>query len=95
MGHWGGIASTGLTGGVEIHTTVMPFILRGIALIGIDSAMCPMDVRTEVWRRLATDMKPPRLEAMSRTIRLDGLPEAFATLLSGAARGRFVVDVRG
>jgi NADPH2:quinone reductase len=94
MGHWGGIASTGLTGGVEIHTTVMPFILRGVALIGIDSAMCPMDVRTEVWRRLATDMKPPGLEAMSREIGLDGLHDAFATLLSGAARGRFVVDVK-
>ena len=92
-GHWGGIASTGLTGGVEIHTTVMPFILRGVSLIGIDSALCPAGVRTEVWRRLATDMKPQRLDAMSREIRLDGLHDAFATLLSGAARGRFVVDV--
>ena len=53
------IASTGLTGGVELHTTVMPFILRGVSLIGIDSAMCPMAIRREVWRRLATDMKPP------------------------------------
>ncbi len=60
--HWGGIASTGLTGGVELRTTVMPFILRGVALIGIDSAMCPMDIRMEVWRRLATDMKPRDLE---------------------------------
>jgi NADPH2:quinone reductase len=94
-GHWGGIASTGLTGGIEIHTTVMPFILRGVSLIGIDSALCPADVRTDVWRRLATDMKPKRLDAMSREIRLDGLPDAFATLLSGAARGRFVVDVGG
>jgi NADPH2:quinone reductase len=94
MGHWGGIASTGLTGGIEIHTTVMPFILRGVSLIGIDTALCPMDLRTEVWRRLSTDMKPQRLDAMSREIRLDGLHDAFATLLSGAARGRFVVDVR-
>jgi NADPH2:quinone reductase len=93
-GHWGGIASTGLTGGIEIHTTVMPFILRGVSLIGIDSGFCPMDMRTEVWRRLATDMKPRRLDAMSREIRLDGLPDAFATLLSGAARGRFVVNVK-
>lgn len=92
-GHWGGIASTGLTGGVEIHTTVMPFILRGVSLIGIDSGLCPMDVRADVWRRLATDMKPPRLDAMSREIRLDGLHDAFATLLSGGARGRFVVDI--
>jgi NADPH2:quinone reductase len=94
-GHWGGIASTGLTGGIEIHTTVMPFILRGVSLIGIDTALCPMELRTEVWRRLATDMKPQQLDAMSREIRLDGLHDAFATLLSGAARGRFVVDVKG
>ena len=48
--HWGGIASTGLTGGVELHTTVMPFILRGVSLIGIDSVLCPMDISTEVWQ---------------------------------------------
>jgi putative YhdH/YhfP family quinone oxidoreductase len=91
---WGGIASTGLTGGVEIHTTVMPFILRGVSLIGIDSVSCPMDIRLEVWRRLATDMKPNTLAAIAKEISLDGLPEAFATLLAGKARGRFVVNVR-
>ena len=91
--HWGGIASTGLTGGIEIHTTVMPFILRGVSLIGIDSAMCPMEVRREVWRRLATDMKPSHLHVIATEIGLDGLFDAFATLLSGAARGRFVVNV--
>jgi len=92
--YWGGIASTGLTGGIEIHTTVMPFILRGVSLIGIDSVMCPMNVRTEVWRRLATDMKPPHLPDIAREITLSGLSEAFATLIAGAARGRFVVNVR-
>jgi NADPH2:quinone reductase len=92
--YWGGIASTGLTGGTEIHTTVMPFILRGVSLIGIDSVMCPMDVRVEVWRRLATDMKPSQLVAMTREIGLEGLQSAFATLLAGAARGRFVVNPR-
>jgi acrylyl-CoA reductase (NADPH) len=91
--HWGGIASTGLTGGVELRTTVMPFILRGVSLIGIDSAMCPMEVRVEVWRRLATDMKPPQLASIAREIGLDGLPEAFDTLITGNARGRFVVAV--
>jgi len=89
--YWGSIASTGLTGGIEIHTTVMPFILRGVSLIGIDSVMCPMDVRTQVWQRLATDMKPSHLDAMTTEIELAGLPDAFATLLAGAARGRFVV----
>ena len=90
--HWGGIASTGLTGGVELRTTVMPFILRGVALIGIDSAMCPMAIRVEVWRRLATDMKPG-LDAIAREIPLAGLSDAFDTLLAGAARGRFVVNL--
>jgi NADPH2:quinone reductase len=91
---WGSIASTGLTGGVEIHTTVMPFILRGVSLIGIDSVTCPMDIRTEVWRRLAIDMKPPSLATIAHEIPLAGLHDAFATLLSGQARGRFVVNVR-
>ena len=93
--YWGGIASTGLTGGVELRTTVMPFILRGVSLIGIDSAMCPMPIRLEVWRRLATDMKPANLNAIAHEITLDGLPAAFETLLAGKARGRFVVNLRG
>jgi len=92
--YWGGIASTGLTGGVELRTTVMPFILRGVSLIGIDSAMCPMPVRVEVWRRLATDMKPADLASIAHEITLDGLPGAFGTLLAGKARGRFVVNVQ-
>jgi NADPH2:quinone reductase len=91
--YWGSIASTGLTGGIELRTTVMPFILRGVSLIGIDSAMCPMDIRAEVWRRLATDMKPTQLVAIAHEIPLGGLPEAFDTLLKGAARGRFLVNV--
>jgi acrylyl-CoA reductase (NADPH) len=91
--YWGGIASTGLTGGIELHTTVMPFILRGVSLIGIDSVACPMEIRTEVWRRLATDMKPPALRSIATEIPLDGLHGAFTTLLAGKARGRFVVNV--
>ena len=91
--HWGGIASTGLTGGVELRTTVMPFILRGVALIGIDSAMCPMEIRVEVWRRLATDMRPPHLGSIAREIGLVGLADAFDTLIKGAARGRYLVAV--
>jgi len=93
--YWGSIASTGLTGGVELRTTVMPFILRGVSLIGIDSAMCPMPIRLEVWRRLATDMKPADLNAIAHEITLDGLPAAFETLLAGKARGRFVVNLKG
>lgn len=91
--YWGSIASAGLTGGVELRTTVMPFILRGISLIGIDSAMCPMETRREVWRRLATDMKPTMLGAIAREIPLEGLPDAFSTLMKGGAKGRFVVHL--
>ena len=91
---WGGVASTGLTGGVEVRLTVMPFILRGVSLIGVDSVTCPIDLRRDTWRRLATDMKPPALASIARVIPLDGLDEAFATLLAGRARGRFVVQLQ-
>ena len=88
---WGGVASTGLTGGVDVRLTVMPFILRGVSLIGVDSVACPMDLRRDTWRRLATDMKPSALEQIVTEIPLARLDGAFATLLAGRARGRFVV----
>jgi len=91
MMYGGGIANSGLTGGTELKTTVLPFILRSVKLLGIDSAACPMEKRLEVWRRLATDMKPAKLAAVAREITLDDLPQAFATLLKGEAVGRFVV----
>jgi NADPH2:quinone reductase len=93
--YWGAVASTGLIGGIDVRLTVMPFILRGVSLVGIDSVACPMDVRREVWRRLGTDLKPAALSSIAREIALDGLPAAFATLLAGDARGRFVVNVGG
>ena len=89
----GCIASSGLTGGTDLRTTVLPFILRGLKLLGIDSVMCPMAKRLEVWRRLATDLKPNRLRSVVTEIGLGDLPNAFATLLAGAARGRYVVNV--
>jgi NADPH2:quinone reductase len=87
----GAIANSGLTGGTELKTTVLPFILRAVKLLGIDSAMCPMDKRVEVWRRLASDMKPAKLKAIAREITFDELPNAFTTLLKAQAIGRFVV----
>ncbi|MBI3401858.1 MAG: oxidoreductase [Acidobacteria bacterium] len=93
MMYKGAIACSGLTGGTELHTTVLPFILRGTKLLGIDSVMCPAAARREVWRRLATDMKPAALKTMAREIGMSGLPNAFATLLKGDARGRFVVKM--
>jgi acrylyl-CoA reductase (NADPH) len=94
MRYGGCVANSGLTGGTELHTTVLPFILRGVKLLGIDSAMCPMETRLEVWRRLSSDLKPARLNAVAHeVITLEELPRAFATLLKGGATGRFVVAV--
>jgi acrylyl-CoA reductase (NADPH) len=93
MAYGGSISNSGLTGGVDVHTTVIPFILRGVNWLGIDSVMCPMPLRLEAWRRLSTDMKPKMLKAIAREIPLSGLPDAFATLASGGAKGRFVVNV--
>ncbi|HJZ78169.1 MAG TPA: oxidoreductase [Vicinamibacterales bacterium] len=89
----GVIANSGLTGGTELHTTVLPFILRGVKLLGIDSVMCPMEKRRQVWQRLASDLKPAGVPAIAREITLADLPGAFATLLRGGARGRFVVKL--
>ena len=94
MMYGGCIASSGLTGGTELKTTVLPFILRGVKLLGIESSMCPMDRRREVWLRAATDLKPRHLKTMTREITLHELPVAFETLLKGGARGRFVVRLK-
>lgn len=89
----GSIACSGLTAGIDLNTTVMPLILRAVSLIGIDSAVCPMKRRRAIWQRLATDMKPARLSSVAKEIELEGLPEAFSTLLAGEARGRIVVGL--
>ena len=94
MKYGGCIASSGLTGGTELRTTVLPFILRGVKLLGIESSMCPMDRRLETWTRAATDLKPAHLRTMTTEIGLDDLPAAFDALLKGAARGRYVVNLR-
>ncbi len=91
---WGSIASIGLAGGSELHTTVMPFVLRGVSLLGITSANCPMDWRKKIWQRLATDLRPAHLEQIvSKTIAFDDLPEVFDSILSGQHRGRVVVQI--
>jgi NADPH2:quinone reductase len=91
---WGGVASTGLTGSTDLSLTVMPFILRGVSLIGVDSVACPADLRRHTWQRLATDMRPRSLASIAPAdITLGDLPAAFGTLLEGQARGRFVVHL--
>lgn len=89
----GSIANCGLTGGTELHTTVMPFILRGVNLLGIDSVQCPMEVRRSVWQRLAGNMRPRHLKEMTRTISFEQLPETFDALLKGRMKGRVVVKI--
>lgn len=89
----GVIASSGLTAGVELDMTVMPFILRGVSLLGIDSALCPMDERRHIWEQLASDMKPPHLSRMTREVSLADLGTVFEALLNGEARGRTVVRI--
>ena len=71
----------------------LPYILRGVNLLGIDSVKCPMERRREVWRRLATDMKPTHLQTIAQEITMGQLDEAFQTLLQGKARGRYVVKI--
>ncbi|MGZ8266906.1 MAG: oxidoreductase [Burkholderiales bacterium] len=88
------IASFGNAGGIKLETTVLPFILRGVRLIGVDSAFTPMQERRKVWARLASDLKPRHLDAIAYTIRLDDLPVQFEKMLKGAARGRAVVELR-
>jgi NADPH2:quinone reductase len=96
VGPWGTIASIGMAGGSELHTTVMPMILRGVSMLGITSANCPMEWRMRVWNRLAGDLRPAHLSAIvSEVIRLEDLPGSFETLLEGSHTGRFVVSLRG
>ncbi len=90
----GSVAVGGLTGGGSVPTTVFPFILRGINLLGIDSVYCPMDVRQELWNRMATDLKPSTLsEIIQKEITLEELPENLPTILKGQARGRIIVKI--
>ncbi len=87
------IASFGNAGGIELKTTVLPFILRGVRLIGVNSMTTPMPLRRKVWKRLAGELKPRHLDAIAYTIALDELPAQFDKLLKGAARGRAVVKL--
>lgn len=91
---WGNIASIGLAAGPELRTTVMPFILRGVSLIGINSSATPRPWRLEVWKRIGTDLKPKHLkEIVTRTIDFADLPAAFPPYLEGAVTGRTVVRI--
>ena len=92
----GAVASSGNTGGIALKTTVLPFILRGVALLGADSVHTPMELRRHVWEHLAGDMRPNGLdESMAHEVDLDGLEEVLERILEGGVRGRTVVNVAG
>jgi putative YhdH/YhfP family quinone oxidoreductase len=93
MQQHGLIASFGNAGGIELTTTVLPFILRGLRLIGVDSGYTPMVVRTRVWERLATDLKPRHLKNIVRTVKLDELDATFDAMLKQETKGRIVVTL--
>jgi acrylyl-CoA reductase (NADPH) len=89
------VAASGNTAGTALATSVFPFILRGVALLGIDSVRCPIDRRRDVWRRLATDLRPARLDDLATDeVDLDGVPAALERILSGGAQGRTLVRIR-
>lgn len=88
----GVIASFGNAGGIELHTTVMPFILRGVRLIGIDSAATKMQLRRVIWQRLGSDLFPKQLAKVAHRVSFEQLPETFAALLQGKSHGRTVIQ---
>ncbi|MYF07239.1 MAG: oxidoreductase [Rhodospirillaceae bacterium] len=93
MGLHSAVAVCGNAGGNDLATTVLPFILRGVSLLGIDSVMYPAAPRSTAWQRLSTDLPIGKLEAMTEVIPLDGAFAAGETILKGGMRGRTVIDV--
>ena len=91
----GTLASIGLAASHEFKTTVMPFILRGVSLLGIDSVNAVMDVRKRVWQRLATDLRPRHLDAMGSAVNFADLPGVFDKVLKAQIKGRTVVRIGG
>jgi putative YhdH/YhfP family quinone oxidoreductase len=89
----GTVASVGLAGSAKLHTTVMPFILRGVQLLGVDSANCPMELRQAIWNKLAIAWRPDGVHDSVRTIDFDELPTHFDAYLKGLVRGRTVVRI--
>lgn len=88
----GVIASFGNAGGAELNTTVMPFILRGIRLLGVDSAATEMPLRLKIWQRLAGELRPDELGKIAHSVPFEKLPETFDALLQGKSHGRTVIQ---
>jgi acrylyl-CoA reductase (NADPH) len=93
MKYGGCVAACGLAGGFDLHTTVMPFILRGVSLRGVDSVSCPTEKRIAAWKRLVTDIPDHALTTINKTIKLDEVPRYAKKILEGGITGHIVVDV--
>ena len=89
----GAVAACGLVGGMDLPTSVAPFILRGVSLLGIDSVMCPLPLRQEAWRRLESDLDRGKIAAMTGETGLAGVIAAGARIIAGKVRGRIVVNI--
>ena len=90
----GAVTACGLAQGMDLPTSVAPFILRGVSLLGIDSVMAPLALRQEAWSRLVTDLDMGKLEALSTEIGFDGIIDAAHSIIDGKIRGRVVVDMK-
>lgn len=95
MKHGGSVAAVGLAGGASLPASVIPFLLRGVNLLGIDSVTVPYERRVKAWGRVVSDLAVEKLEAMVRPAMLADLPELGAAILQGGVQGRVVVDVNG
>lgn len=88
----GAVAACGLVGGTDLPTTVLPFILRNVALLGVDSVSCPAPIRDRAWRRLGTDLPTELLDAMTTVEPMTSVPDLAERILAGQIRGRVVID---
>jgi acrylyl-CoA reductase (NADPH) len=89
----GAVAACGLAGGMDLPTSVAPFILRGVSLLGIDSVMAPREIREEAWRRIETDLDHAKLAALSQTRGFDDIVQTARDLMDGKVRGRIVIEM--
>ncbi|MEO1266134.1 MAG: oxidoreductase, partial [Pseudomonadota bacterium] len=95
MKYGASVSAVGLAGGPKLETTVIPFLLRGVNLLGIDSVMQPYENRLTAWKRIASDLPLDKLDAMIQPATLEDLPKLGRDILKGQVKGRVVVEIGG